>query len=410
MAKDCPKCEEGQPAWLATFADMMSLLMCFFVLLLSFAEVDATRFKKMAESMKDAFGVQREKQVMEVVMGTSIIKQEFSPSVSSETTPIPELQQQTVEEEKEQLEVPDQKKSEGQDENELRSKMEQMQEKLAEMEKTIEEQKEQLQQADQEKLAELQKLVQQLQEELEAAKQELQNKVDKLLDKIVAMEKVIEENTEQLQQMDQEKLGEFKQAMQELKEELEKIAQDQQQKLDEAEQEKLEREAKERMQEEVNRQAQELQKILEKEIAEGLLTVEAAESKIIIRIQEKGSFPSGSADFNPGFLDVIDRISDALVRSPGRIIVAGHTDNIPIYNSKFRSNWELSSGRAVTVVHALLLNPGIAEDRVLIEGYADSRPLVPNDSPENRAKNRRVELIIVRGEEDGKRDVMDVAR
>ena len=64
MAKDCPKCEEGAPAWLATFADMMSLLMCFFVLLLSFAEVDATRFKKMAESMKDAFGVQREVPVM----------------------------------------------------------------------------------------------------------------------------------------------------------------------------------------------------------------------------------------------------------------------------------------------------------------------------------------------------------
>lgn len=60
MADECPKCPEGLPAWLSTFADLMSLLMCFFVLLLSFAEVDAQRFKKMAESMKDAFGVQRE--------------------------------------------------------------------------------------------------------------------------------------------------------------------------------------------------------------------------------------------------------------------------------------------------------------------------------------------------------------
>ena len=57
---DCPACEEGLPPWLATFADLMSLLMCFFVLLLSFATIDAVRFKKMAESMKDAFGVQRE--------------------------------------------------------------------------------------------------------------------------------------------------------------------------------------------------------------------------------------------------------------------------------------------------------------------------------------------------------------
>jgi len=107
---------------------------------------------------------------------------------------------------------------------------------------------------------------------------------------------------------------------------------------------------------------------------------------------------------------VIDRISDAVVRSPGRVVVAGHTDNVPIYTSRFRSNWELSSARAVTVVHALLMNPGVSEDRVLIEGHADSNPLVPNDSVENRAKNRRVELIIVRGEEGEQREVMDVGQ
>jgi len=105
---------------------------------------------------------------------------------------------------------------------------------------------------------------------------------------------------------------------------------------------------------------------------------------------------------------VIDRISDAVVRAPGRVVVAGHTDDVPIYTSKFRSNWELSSARAVTVVHALLMNPGVSQERVLVEGHADSNPLVPNDSPENRSKNRRVELILVRGDEDGKREVMDV--
>ncbi len=151
-----------------------------------------------------------------------------------------------------------------------------------------------------------------------------------------------------------------------------------------------------------------MKEALKDEIKEGLVTVEASETKIIIRIQEKGAFPSGSADFNTGFLDVIDRISDAVVRSPGRVVVAGHTDNIPIFTTKYRSNWELSSARAVTVVHALLMNPGVAQDRILIEGHADSRPLVPNDSTENRAKNRRVELILVRGEDEGKREVIDV--
>ena len=104
MADECPKCEEGLPPWLATFADMMSLLMCFFVLLLSFAEVDAVRFKKMAEAMKDAFGVQREMPFTEVVKGTSVIMKEFSPG-KPEPTPLQELKQQTADEEKEHLDV-----------------------------------------------------------------------------------------------------------------------------------------------------------------------------------------------------------------------------------------------------------------------------------------------------------------
>ena len=73
MADDCPKCEGGLPPWLATFADLMSLLMCFFVLLLSFATIDAVRFKKMAESMKDAFGVQREIPANEIVIPTVLM-------------------------------------------------------------------------------------------------------------------------------------------------------------------------------------------------------------------------------------------------------------------------------------------------------------------------------------------------
>ncbi len=406
MAKDCPKCEEGLPPWLATFADLMSLLMCFFVLLLSFAEVDAQRFKKMAESMKDAFGVQREVPVMDVVMGTSVINQEFSPSSVAEPSIIDEVRQQTTDVEKERLDVPDKKKSEGQDTNELSAKMEQLQEKLEEMDKVIEEQT-----ADPEKLAELEKAIKELQAELEKTKQDLQAKIDTLLEKIEAMEKVMEEQREALEQVaDPEKVAEMEKAMQELKEELEKIAQEQQPGLDATEQERLELEAQKKLQAEIKQQTDELKGILKDEIADGLVTVEAVEDKIIIRIQEKGSFSSGSADFNPGFLDVIDRISDAVVRSPGRIVVAGHTDDVPIFTSRFRSNWELSSARAVSVVHALLMNPGISPDRVLIEGHADSQPLVSNDSPENRAKNRRVELIIVRGEEGKKRDAIGVGK
>ena len=106
MANDCPKCEDGLPPWMATFADLMSLLMCFFVLLLSFATIDAVRFKKMAESMKDAFGVQREIPANEIVMGVSVIKQEWSPTVSEQSV-ITEIRQETSEVQKEHLKMHD---------------------------------------------------------------------------------------------------------------------------------------------------------------------------------------------------------------------------------------------------------------------------------------------------------------
>ena len=299
MAKKCPKCPEGLAPWMATFADLMSLLMCFFVLLLSFAEINATRFKKMAESMKDAFGVQREVTVTDVVMGTSVIKQEFSPSVIPEPSPIDEIRQMTTEEQA-QLGVPDKAKDKEKDKDKDRDK-----------------------------------------DKEEDKKKDHDLEVDEEVIDAVAQ----------------------------------KIAQ------------------------EIKEQAQELQDSLKVEIEQGSVSVESEAAKIIVRIHEKGSFPSGTASLDPGFFDALDRISDAVAKFPGDVVVAGHTDNVPITTARFRSNWELSSARAVTVVHSLLLNDKIDPSRVVVEGHADTQPLVPNDTTENRATNRRVELILIRGED-----------
>lgn len=95
--EECPKCPpEGLPAWMGTFADLMSLLMCFFVLLLSFAEMDVLKFKQIAGSMKFAFGVQNKLEVKDIPKGTSVIAQEFRPG-RPDPTPIPIIQQQTIE-------------------------------------------------------------------------------------------------------------------------------------------------------------------------------------------------------------------------------------------------------------------------------------------------------------------------
>ncbi len=92
---DCNCPPEGAPAWLATFADLMSLLMCFFVLLLSFSEMDVLKFKQIAGSMKYAFGVQNMIEVKDIPKGTSVIAQEFSPG-KPEPTPIEVIRQNTI--------------------------------------------------------------------------------------------------------------------------------------------------------------------------------------------------------------------------------------------------------------------------------------------------------------------------
>ena len=97
-------------------------------------------------------------------------------------------------------------------------------------------------------------------------------------------------------------------------------------------------------------------------------------------------------DFQP----VLARIGAVLAQTEGQIIIAGHTDDIPINTARFRSNWELSASRAVSVVDHLGRITEIPMQRFLIEGYAETRPLVPNEDAETRARNRRVEIVIVR--------------
>lgn len=95
--QECPKCPPpGLPAWMATFADLMSLLMCFFVLLLAFSEMDVLKFKQIAGSMKFAFGVQNKIEVKDIPKGTSVIAMEFRPG-KPDPTPIENIQQQTIE-------------------------------------------------------------------------------------------------------------------------------------------------------------------------------------------------------------------------------------------------------------------------------------------------------------------------
>ncbi len=259
----CPTCP---PAWLATFADLMSLLMCFFVLLLSFSEMDALKFKQLAGSMSQAFGVQRDVKTKEIPKGTSIIAKEFTPGRPT-PTPLKVMRQHTTDDRKKNLDF-----------------------------------------------------------------RKGPEKSDKSGEKQKAIERLAK-----------------------------------------------------------------LKKSLKDQIAAGEIEVSGDNERTIIRIREKGSFSSGNATLNSKFKPVLAKIAAAIEKTPGKIHISGHTDNIPISTYRFRSNWELSSARAVSIIeHILRINKNIKSDRIVIQGYADTIPLVPNTTPKNRATNRRVEIEIIK--------------
>ena len=137
-----------------------------------------------------------------------------------------------------------------------------------------------------------------------------------------------------------------------------------------------------------------LRRVMASEIEGEQISVEESGDQTVITFTDEIAFPAGSEQLAETFLPIMDKLISVLTEAEGQIIVAGHTDDRPIKTTRFRSNWDLSTARAVSVVHQILKSGKIAPDHVTAEGYADSRPLVANDSPENRALNRRVELSI----------------
>lgn len=114
-----------------------------------------------------------------------------------------------------------------------------------------------------------------------------------------------------------------------------------------------------------------------------------------ITLKDNILFDIGRAEINPHAFPLLNRMAVKLAKLPNRIRIEGHTDNIPIKTGLYPSNWELSVARAVNVLKYLVKAGGIAPARMSAVGYGNSRPLVPNDSPQNRAKNRRVEIVLV---------------
>ena len=223
--------EEGAPAWVVTFGDLMSLLLCFFVLLLSFSEMDRARYRVVSGSVKNAFGIQKKKPVFDSPKGSKMIAREFDQAI--------------------------------------------------------------------------------------------------LLTKI---EEVVKE------------------IIKELNDEYEEL--------------------------------------------KGFVEVEAEENKVTIRMMGEATFDTGKADLRSNFLPLLLKIGEVLAKTRGEIIIAGHTDNVPLAGGLFGSNLGLSMARAGSVAEFLLRSSTIDPKRLSTMGFGEYRPLASNDTTGGRQKNRRVEIVL----------------
>ena len=246
--KDAPA---GAPMWIVTFSDLMSLLLCFFVLLLTMAETKPKKFKLVSGSLKEAFGIQKNVQDSFIPVAESVIKEEYS-SGPPQRIKVEQVNQQL------QINTP-------------------------------------------------------------------------------GLEKIKKENKDN---------------------------------------------------------AEELKNVLSEELQKDDVEVVTEGNEIIIRVSEKASFSSGSAALQKGFVPTLLKLSDKLERMNYSIEIAGHTDDVPISSSRYRSNWDLSTARSVTMAHAFMKVGNIKANRLTVRGHADTKPLVPNTNRDNRAKNRRVELVL----------------
>lgn len=129
---------------------------------------------------------------------------------------------------------------------------------------------------------------------------------------------------------------------------------------------------------------------------DGQVEAELSERGVIVRVKGHVLFDLGDATLRPDGTAILDSIGQLSETFQTQLMVEGHTDGLPISTSQFPSNWELSTARAISAMRYFVERQLVPTDRVGVAGYADQRPIAPNDTPEGRARNRRIEFVFVR--------------
>ncbi len=134
---------------------------------------------------------------------------------------------------------------------------------------------------------------------------------------------------------------------------------------------------------------------LSNQVAAHTVSIRMGQDGLVISLREAGFFNTGSADPKPGSLETLREIGERLGRTPFDVRIEGHTDNVPIHNAQFASNWELSAARATHIAEIFIQMKAIPPQRLSAAGYAQYHPVASNATPEGRAKNRRVDLVVM---------------
>ena len=354
---DCPKCPGMAPAWMATFADMATLLMAFFVLILSFVEMeDPSIFKEVSGSSTNVFGVQREIPSVEPPIGTNIIAQNFK---SSKATPSVNVQEDTTEQEPTDRELKSTEKTSFSD-----------------------------------TASDIENLKRTLAKEIAQGKVEVFDENGTLMVTVKGTENDSltsdEDNDSNQGQVDQDILNLYSkvadaQAVLESPIEVE---------YDQGPSEESGLKAAER-EEQLQDQLQKLKADLRSEIQQGLANVEKVGDQILISLSAQGSFRSGFAELQTGFLPTLRSVGESISTATGKVTISGHTDDVPIaFSDRFDSNWDLSAARAAAVADYFFNTTEIDDQRVSVFGYADTKPVASNQTPQGRSENRRIEILI----------------
>lgn len=377
--EECPKCPPaGAPAWMATFADMATLLMAFFVLILSFAEFNVPKFKQISGSLKNAFGIQRVVPVVEQPKGTTVLALNFSPSPAPSVTK--NLRQQTSDSEQKNLD--------------LKSEIDEGDSAKSNSKETLD--------------------AKELSEEIIDQIQSDDVKVETINDKVLVSVNTENKSSEEISKLIKDTVDAVETARentgasdtdvliggidQDIKSMASATIENKSLKDQVSNLEKQSSESQKNIQEK-NKKAEysedQLRVALKQEIGKGLAEVQREKDRVVVTVGSAGAFSSGSARLTKQARAIMQKIAKVSAKGAGQVNVSGHTDDVPlIFGGQYRDNWDLAAARASSVVQELSKANTIPSEKLKAISFGETKPLEQNDTREGREKNRRIEIEI----------------